>query len=82
MENIQVLTRSLVVLLLFMLASGALRVRSDEIQWRDKTGIRSIIPGAPRGIKSFVGWNNYWKLQRCPPGMKRDRLGMCRSVWE
>jgi hypothetical protein len=82
MEITYVSIRSMAVLLLFILAFGAIHVRSDEKQWRDNTGIRNIIPGAPRGVKSFIGWNSYWKLQRCPPGMKRDRLGMCRHVWE
>jgi hypothetical protein len=78
----QAFTKCLVVLLLFTLASGALQVSSDEKEWRENRSVRSIIPRAPRGVKPFIGWKNYWKLQRCPHGRKRDRLGMCRAVWE
>jgi hypothetical protein len=78
------------------LAAGGHHLRLDDAddtkQWLhflrvnglspQKVAQNNIKPAAPRVIKHFVGWNNYWKLQRCPPGMKRDKLGMCRLVWE
>jgi hypothetical protein len=63
-----------------------------EEEWQDfleasemppeKAAVRKIIAGAPWGIKPFAGWKSHWKFQRCPLGMKRVNLGMCRPVWE
>jgi hypothetical protein len=89
------MTRFMVLLLIFcgtlMFTNGAHQIRLEDKQWRDfleanglspdKVAARNTIPGAPVGIKSFIGWKNHWKFQRCPPGMKRDNQGMCRVVW-
>jgi hypothetical protein len=90
------MTRFLVLLLIFcgtlMFTNGAHQLRLEDKQWRDfleanglspdKVAVGNTIPGVPRGIKPFIGRKNYWKFQRCPPGMKRDNQGMCRVVWE
>lgn len=87
---------SLVVLLIFcgaiMFTNGAHHILLQDKQWRDFleanglspeiVAVRNTIPGVSRGIKPFIGWKNYGKFQRCPPGMKRDNQGKCRVVWE
>jgi hypothetical protein len=88
-------TRFLVMLLIIcgtlMFISGAHQLHLEDKQWRDfleakglspeKAAIRNTIHDAPRGMKPIIRWKNHWKFQRCPPGMKRDNVGMCRPVW-
>jgi hypothetical protein len=90
------MTRFLMLFLIFcgtlMFTNGAHQNRLEDKQWRDfleanglspeKVAVRNTIPDVPRGIRPFIGWKNYWKFQRCPPGMKRDNQRMCRVVWE
>jgi hypothetical protein len=54
-------------------------VEASELQ-PEKVAARRIIPGATRGIRPVAEWNNHWKF-RCPSGMKRSNLGLCRIVW-
>jgi hypothetical protein len=90
------MARFLVLLLIFcgtlMFTNGAHQIHLKDKQWwgfletnglsPEKVAVRNTIPSVPRGIKPFIGWRNYWKFQRCPPGMKRDNEGKCRVVWE
>jgi len=55
-------------------------VEDSELQ-PEKVAAKKMVPGAPWGIKSFAGWSSHWKFQRCPFGMRRVKLGMCRRVW-
>jgi len=55
-------------------------LEDSELQ-PEKVAERKMIPGAPWGIKPFAGWTQHWKFQRCPPGTRRVKLGMCRRVW-
>jgi hypothetical protein len=89
------MTRCLVLLLIIcgtlMLISGAQQLRFEDKQWRDfleakglspeKVANRNTIHDAPTGMKPILRWKSHWKFQRCPPGMKRDNVGMCRAVW-
>jgi len=56
-------------------------LEASELQ-PETVAARRMVPGATRGIKHFSGWNSHWKFQRCPFGMRRVKLGMCRPVWK
>jgi hypothetical protein len=85
----------LVVLLIFygtvVVVSEAELLRLENREWRESSEARGSLPenlaprnnihSSARGIKPIIRWKNHWKFQRCPPGMKRDNVGMCRAVW-
>jgi hypothetical protein len=56
-------------------------LEASELQ-SEKVAAWKMMPGATWGIKPFAGWNGHWKFQRCPFGMRRVKLGMCRHVWK
>jgi len=55
-------------------------LEESELQ-PEKVAAWKKIPGAPWGIKPFAGWTNHWTFQRCPPGMRKVKIGVCRLVW-
>jgi hypothetical protein len=55
-------------------------LEDSELQ-SEKVAALKMITGAPWGMKPFAGWTHHWKFQRCPRGMRRVKLGVCRPVW-